>query len=90
VFGVRFVLTLYRAQLQLRFTEGGAEGVIGGGINVDAFTREVNTFEIPNALRSLVGTTLRLTADLAPGSDGRCQQVSAAMSLMTRHVFVNP
>ncbi len=90
VFGVRFVVNLSRAQIRLRFTEGGADGTIGGGINVEEFTREVNTFEIPNALRSLVGTTLRLTADLAPGSDGRCQQVSAAMSLTTRHVFVNP
>lgn len=90
VFGVRFVINLSRAQIRLRFSETGAEGTIGGGINVEEFTREVNTFEIPTALRSLVGTTLRLTADLAPGADGRCQQVSAAMSLLTRPVFVNP
>jgi len=90
VFGVRFVLNLYGARMRLRFTEGGAEGVIGGGISVEEFTREVNTFEIPSALQTLVGTTLRLTADLAPGDDGRCRQVSAAMSLLTRPVFVNP
>lgn len=90
VFGVRFVLNLYGARMRLRFTEQGAEGIIGGGISVEEFTREVNTFEIPNALRSLVGSTLRLTADLAPGADGRCQQVSTAMQLVGRPVFVNP
>lgn len=90
VFGVRFVLNLYGARLRLRFTETGAEGLIGGGISVAEFSREVETFEIPSSLRSVVTSTLRLTADLAPDSDGRCQRVSAAMSLLARPAFVNP
>ncbi len=91
VFGVRFVLNIYGARMRLALRDdGGATGVLGGGISIDEFMREANTFDIPNQLRSTIGTTMRLVADLAPGADGRCQQLSTAVSVVARPAFVNP
>lgn len=91
VLDARFTLNLYGARMRLRFDDnGGAEGIIGGGISISEFTTTAEMFNIPTALRGAIGTTMRLVSDLAPNADGRCQQLSAAVSATLRPAFVNP
>ena len=91
VLDTRFILMFYGAQLRLRLDDdGGAEGVIGGGISVAEFGATAMTFNIPSALQSTVRTSLQLFADLSPGDDGRCQRISGAMYISARRAFVNP
>lgn len=91
VLDARFTLNLYGARMRLKLDDaGGAEGVIGGGISISEFTATAESFTIPTALRGAIGTTMRLVADLAPDDNGRCQQLSAAVSLSLRPAFVNP
>ncbi|MFO0647509.1 MAG: hypothetical protein U0326_14810 [Polyangiales bacterium] len=91
VLDARFTLNLYGARMRLRLDDaGGAEGIIGGGISISEFTATAENFTIPMSLRGAIGTTMRLVADLAPDDNGRCQQLSAAVSLSLRPAFVNP
>lgn len=91
VLDARFTLNLYGARMRLRLDDaGGAEGIIGGGISINEFVATAENFTISTGLRASIGTTMRLVADLAPDDSGRCQQLSAAVSLSLRPAFVNP
>lgn len=91
VLDARFVLNFYGARARLRLLEdGGALGILGGGVSVREFGAETDRFGIDPPVREVIRTTMRLTADLAPDESGACQQLSAAVAIVARAAFVNP
>ncbi len=90
-FGLRYDLSVRNARLRARLTPDGGlvEGVFGGGIpledlyRVGAIAANDDQSVLP-AIRAVFGSAV----DLAPGEDGLCTQVSAALEFTAVSAFL--
>lgn len=90
VFGIQYVLELRDAWITFELTAEGdlRDGLFGGGITVDSLV-EVAELSGDKDVIGLFGPLIPNAADLAPGPDGVCTQVSAALSFDGAGAFVH-
>ena len=83
----RFTIRVHDARVRMRFTEDGfAEGVMGGGIEIDELIAIVMTLNIPPGMMETVASVLRMFADLDKEGDA-CTQLSAALPFRATTAF---
>lgn len=77
VFDTSLELQLTQAAIELNFNEDGTiSGVIGGGTPTAYILNVVSTEAVDAGLEAMMGSLLGLYADLTPGEDGVCQDIS--------------
>ena len=80
---------IHDVRLELsRGDDGVWRGVLGGGLAVADLMTVVNETGVDQSVADLMEPALALVADLAPGDDGRCTQLSVALQIELVPVFV--
>lgn len=68
--------------------DGHASGVMAGGIDVDEVLAVATEQGIAQEVGDILGSLLGVVADLAPGEDGECDQISIVLEYEATPVYV--
>ncbi len=94
ILDAKFNLTLHSARVKMKLSQdplvGGAtlSGLVGGGVEVDELATTIKSLNIGQSVMGAVVPLLSANADLAPGPDGKCHQLSAALKFDTTASFI--
>ncbi len=88
IFDKELVFPLHNGQVDLFLDDRGlAHGTFAGGTGVDALLAVAGTEDVDPALVPLVEGLLATNADLMPGPDGECTQVSVTFEFQASVAF---
>lgn len=86
---VVFEVTSGQVRLE-RHDDGRIHGIVGGGIAIQALSDLAHDTGIGEEVEDLLDSVLGNIADLSPGPDGTCEQVSVAMEFEAVQAFFYP
>jgi len=68
--------------------DGSASGVFGGGIDIATILAVATEQAVADEVGQILETVLYLVADLAPGVDGTCEQISVTFEYSATSVYL--
>ena len=79
---VEIVFEVEAAQARMqRHEDGTVTGLLGGGIAIQALSDLAHNTGIGAEVEELLDSVLGISADLAPGPDGQCEQISVVLEV---------
>lgn len=84
-----FEVSIVDAAIRLTlFDDGAMDGVLGGGVDVEALLASLNAQGVNDQVVQLVGPVLETAKDLAPDDEGNCTRMSTNIAVEGVEAFV--